>query len=165
MEFANNEETADDMVRLVKIALILVFLAFVAAQFIRPDQTNPPVDFAETIEASAPMPENVKQVLARSCIDCHSNTTAYPRYALISPISWYLNDHVLEGRQKLNFSIWNTYSPARKAKQLDEICEQVDTGAMPLPAYLWLHRDAILREGEARMLCDWAGQIKQTLPE
>ena len=51
----------------------------------------------------------------------------------------------------------------RKNKKLEEVCEQVTTGEMPLPSYLWIHRDAALREGDANILCDWANQTRQSL--
>jgi hypothetical protein len=67
-----------------------------------------------------------------------------------------MKDHIDDGRRELNFSVWSTYTPKRKSKKLEEICEQVEKGEMPLPSYLWIHRDAALREGDAQALCDWA---------
>jgi len=151
------------MKKIVKIVVIVLVAAFTVAQFVRPNQTNPAVNAAETLEASVPMPDNVEEILKRSCNDCHSNTTSYPWYAQVSPVSWFLNDHIQEGRGELNFSIWNTYTAKRKDKKLDEICEQVKTGEMPLPSYLWIHRDAALREGDANILCDWANQTRQSI--
>ncbi len=57
---------------------------------------------------------------------------------------------------QLNFSVWSTYNDRRKAKKLEEICEQVKSAAMPLPSYLWIHWDSKLRDGDAQALCDWA---------
>ena len=151
------------MKKIVKIVVIILVAAFVVVQFVRPNQTNPAVNAAETLEASVPVPDNVEEILKRSCNDCHSNTTSYPWYAQVSPVSWFLNDHIQEGRGELNFSIWNTYTAKRKDKKLDEICEQVKTGEMPLPSYLWIHRDAALREGDANILCDWANQTRQSI--
>src|SRR5829696_3530141 len=151
------------MKKIVKIVVIILVAAFVVAQFVRPNQTNPAVNAAETLEASVPVPDNVEEILKRSCNDCHSNTTSYPWYAQVSPVSWFMNDHIQEGRGELNFSIWNTYTAKRKDKKLDEICEQVKTGEMPLPSYLWIHRDAALREGDANILCDWANQTRQSI--
>lgn len=67
-----------------------------------------------------------------------------------------MKDHIDDGRRHLNFSIWNTYDNKKKAKKLDEICEEVKGDSMPLPSYLWIHRDAILDEGEKKALCAWA---------
>ena len=56
----------------------------------------------------------------------------------------------------MNFSVWNTYKPEKKVRKLDEICEQVEHAAMPLPSYLWIHRDAVLSQPNAELLCSWA---------
>ena len=144
------------MKKILQIAAILLVAAFIVIQFIRPDQTNPPVVAAESIQSSIAIPENVSSILARSCADCHTNTTKYPWYSQIAPASWFLANHVRDGRKELNLSVWNTYTDKKKSHKLEELCEQVEQGAMPLPSYLWIHRDAALKEGEARILCDWA---------
>jgi hypothetical protein len=144
------------MKKILQIAAILLVAAFIVIQFIRPDQTNPPVVAAESIESSIAIPENVSSILARSCADCHTNTTKYPWYSQIAPASWFLANHIRDGRKELNLSVWNTYTDKKKSHKLEELCEQVEQGAMPLPSYLWIHHDAALKEGEARILCDWA---------
>ena|SRR5689334_21225971 len=142
--------------KILKIAVIVLVVAFLIGQFIRPDFTNPPVVEAETLRASMQVPADVERVLERSCSDCHSNETKYPWYAKITPSNWYLKNHIDEGRRELNLSVWNTYSPKKKAKKLEEVCEQVEQGEMPLPSYLWIHRDAALAPGDAELLCNWA---------
>ena len=151
------------MKKILKIVLIVLVVAFVIAQFIRPDQANPAIDPAQTLEASVQVPDNVEEILKRSCNDCHTNTTAYPWYSQISPVSWFLNNHIQDGRRELNWSVWNTYSAKKKSKKLEEVCEQVKTGEMPLPSYLWIHRDAVLQDGDANILCDWANQVRGTI--
>ena len=151
------------MKKTLKIVVIVLAAAFVIAQFIRPNQENPPVNLADTLETSVAVPENVEAILKRSCNDCHTNTTVYPWYAKITPSNWFLDNHIQDGRRELNFSIWNTYQAKRKNKKLEEVCEQVKTGEMPLPSYLWIHRDAALREGDANILCDWANQTRQSI--
>jgi len=142
--------------KIVKIALIVIVAAFVAGQFIRPDFTNPSVNSTETLWASTDVPEDVHQVLLRSCSDCHSNETRYPWYSKITPSNWFLANHIAEGRREMNFSVWNTYKPDRKIRKLGELCEQVEHGAMPLPSYLWIHRNAVLSDNERTLLCNWA---------
>lgn len=146
----------DMLKKIIKIVLIVIVVALIVAQFIRPDFTNPLVVDTETLSASTEVPADVQRVLSRSCSDCHSNETRYPWYSNVSPFNWFLADHIEEGRGEMNFSVWNTYSPKKRVKKLEELCEQVEEGAMPLPSYLWIHRDAILAEGEANLLCSWA---------
>lgn len=142
--------------KIIKIAALFIVLAFLALQFIRPDFSNPPVVEAETLLASTDVPNEVQHVLLRSCSDCHSNKTRYPWYSNVSPFNWLLSDHIEAARHELNFSVWNTYTQEKKIHKLEEICEQVEQASMPLPSYLWIHRDAVLAEGDAGLLCSWA---------
>lgn len=151
--------------KFVKIAVIVLFVAFVAIQFYRPDFTNPPIVEGENLLAGNQIPENVKTILVRSCADCHSNETVYPWYARISPSSWFLAGHIDEGRRELNFSTWNKSEDRRKRKKLEEICEQIESKKMPLPSYLWIHRDAKLSDEETKTLCDWTNQERAKLSE
>ena len=142
--------------KILKIFVVVIALAFIALQFVRPDFSNPPVVASETLAASTTVPADVQAVLTRSCSDCHSNETVYPWYSKVSPFNWFLYDHIDTGRHEMNFSQWNAYTKEKKINKLDEICEQVEAGEMPLPSYLWIHRDAVLKPEEARLLCDWA---------
>ena len=144
------------MKRLIKIVLIVVVALTVIAQFIRPDLSNPPIVAQQTLEASTAVPAEVGSILQRSCNDCHTNATTYPWYSRITPVSWWLKDHVDHGREELNFSVWNTYETRRKVRKLEELCEQVETREMPLPSYTWAHRDAPLSDDEIRTLCEWS---------
>ena len=148
--------------KIIKGLLILFLVGFFLAQFIRPDFTNPPVVEADTLWETTSVPDNVKQVIVRSCGDCHSNETQYPWYSYITPSNWFLADHIDEGRHELNFSTWRSYKPETQKKKLGEICEQIEEGSMPLPSYLWIHRDAVLTAADAKLLCDWANaEIKK----
>jgi len=149
--------------KIIKIILLILAIAFIAIQFIRPDRTNPPENPGETLEASAQIPADVGAILSRSCADCHSNRTIYPWYSNVAPFSWFLDNHIREGRGELNISVWNTYDTRKKTRKLDAICDQVETGEMPLPSYLWIHWDAKLKEGESKTICDWTEAEKNRL--
>ncbi len=151
------------MKKILKIIAVVLFAAFFIAQFIRPDRTNLPTVQAETLEAATQMPDDVKKILTRSCADCHTNTTAYPWYSNVTPANFFLARHIEEGRQSLNFSIWNTYETRRKRRKLDEVCEQASSREMPLPSYLWIHGDAKLSDEEIKTLCDWTDAEKARL--
>ena len=150
--------------KILKIIAVVFVVGFIAIQFIRPDRTNLPIVQAETLEAAAQVPENVRAILKRSCNDCHSNETTYPWYSNISPFSWLLADHIEEGRRELNYSVWNTYTAKKKRHKFDEICEQITSGEMPHNQYLWLHADANLSEIDKKILCDWAETEKAKIP-
>ena len=142
--------------KILKIIVLIIATAFIAIQFFGIDRTNPPINDGETLESAVTVPADISMILARSCNDCHSHKTTYPWYAYLQPSGWFLQDHIEHGREELNFSIFNTYSADKKSKKLDEICEEVSNGRMPLPSYLWIHYDAAVSESEARALCQWA---------
>ncbi|MBK9216191.1 MAG: heme-binding domain-containing protein [Chloracidobacterium sp.] len=141
--------------KILKILALVLIAAFVIIQFFRIDKANPPIVEDETIEAALSVPPDVALIMGRSCNDCHSHKTVYPWYSNIQPVAWWLKDHINEGRDELNFSQFNTYSAKKKAKKLEEICEEVRAANMPLPSYLWTHGDAVLSENDKNTLCDW----------
>src|SRR5436190_9439887 len=137
---------------MLKRMLLILVVLLIAAQFIRPARTNPPVDPAKELQA----PQPVAAILQRSCNDCHSNRTVWPWYADVAPVSWLLADDVKDGRREVNFSEWATFKPTRTARKLKEICEQVEKHEMPMKFYVPLHRDAKLSDADRKTLCDWA---------
>ena len=149
--------------KILKIGALVFATAFIAIQFFRIDQTPPPINEADTLEAALTVPPDISLILGRSCNDCHSHKTVYPWYANIQPTGWFLKDHIEHGSEHLNLSVFNTYSRDRKAKKLDEICEEVESQRMPLPSYLLLHRDAVLTEDERQSLCAWAQSERDRL--
>ena len=128
----------------------------VLAQFLRPERSNPPVDPARTLSATLEVPAPVQAILDRSCTDCHTHRTVWPWYSRIAPISWLVAHDVEEGREHLDLDEWAGLSPYRQQKKLDEICEEIEEGEMPLPVYLPLHPQARLSEEEVATLCAWA---------
>ena len=147
------------MKRALKAAVIFAAALIGGLQLFQIDKTNPAVDPSRTLEASVGVPADITLIFGRACNDCHSNTTRYPWYSYVQPAGWFLKSHIEEGRQHLNFSTFADYDARRRAKKLEEICEQVTSGEMPLPSYLLMHRDAILSESEKQALCDWTNSV------
>ncbi|HMG74331.1 MAG TPA: heme-binding domain-containing protein, partial [Pyrinomonadaceae bacterium] len=122
--------------KIVKWLLISLICLFILIQLKRPARTNPAVDESQTIEARAQMPPQAKDILDRSCRDCHSNKTEWPWYTNVAPVSWWITDHVNEGRQNLNLSEWGKLDKDRQDRKLRQICDEVEGGGMPLSSYL-----------------------------
>lgn len=135
----------------VKRILLALVVILVLIQVVRPNMTNPPLDPARQLVA----PPQVQAILDRSCNDCHSNKTRWPWYAQLAPVSWFLADHVKDGRRELNFSEFKTYSAKKANHKLQEVCEQVEQREMPLKTYLPLHPSAQLSDADRKTLCDW----------
>lgn len=141
--------------RVLKWLALVSVCVLVGLQFVRPARTNPAVDQTQTVHARLQLTPQVAAILDRSCQDCHSNTTRWPWYSNVAPLSWWVVDHVNEGRQQLNLSDWGRYDNRRAGKKLEEICEQVTDGAMPISSYTQIHRAAKLSPEDVRILCDW----------
>ncbi len=131
-----------------KIGLAVLAL-LVLLQFVPVERANPPVrgDFDG--------PPEVREILVRSCYDCHSNLTRWPWYSRVAPISFLVAHDVEEGRGKLNFSEWGTYGQAERAHQGAEILEVLEKSEMPLPIYVLLHGEAKLSGSELQTLRGW----------
>ncbi len=153
------------MKKVLKWSAVVLALLFLGAQGYRPDRTNPPVDERKTLRANTQLTPEVAAVLERSCKDCHSSETAWPWYSNVSPVSWFLKQHVDEGRRELSFSEWATYSKRKRERKLHEICQQVESGQMPLTSYLPLHPSARLSDEDKRVICDWARQEETRQPD
>jgi len=149
--------------RILKIVLIVFVVIFAGMQAIRPTLSNPSVDESQTVNARTQMTPEVAAILDRSCRDCHSNKTVWPWYTQIAPVSWWLSNHVNEGRRNLNLSEWGKLAPDRQDRKLRQICDQVQDGVMPLSSYLPMHPVAKLSDQDKKVLCDWTEAERQRL--
>jgi hypothetical protein len=98
----------------------------------------------------------VGNTLTRACGNCHSNQTTLPGYGHIVPISWWINSHVREGREELNFSDWTKYPAGRRRDELESICGVVSNGRMPPASYSVLHPESRLESQDKKLICAWA---------
>jgi hypothetical protein len=116
--------------------IIIQLVPFGRAHTNPPARMEPPWDSPQT-----------RELAKRACYDCHSNETAWPWYSSVAPMSWLVQQDVEEGRNKMNFSEWD--SP-QKAEH--EAAEQVQKGKMPLWFYVPLHPQARLSAEEKQTL-------------
>ncbi len=131
-----------------KIIMTLVLLA-VFIQLIPINRSNPP------ITAELATTQELKDILVRSCYDCHSNETVWPWYSRVAPVSWLVAIDVYEGRGHLNFSTWGEYSAEKQAKLRKEIRKTVSEGEMPPFQYLPAHPQAHLSERDKAVILAW----------
>ncbi|MBM3435450.1 MAG: hypothetical protein FJY07_04425 [Bacteroidetes bacterium] len=92
------------------------------------------------------IPENIYQIVERSCIPCHSDSS---------------NNFAAKG--KLNFTNWNEYSIARKISRLDAVCDVITTGKMPKKKFLKEYPDKALSPEEKEAICKWAAEESDKL--
>ncbi|MFC6590922.1 heme-binding domain-containing protein [Deinococcus lacus] len=124
-------------------ALVGLAAAFVLIQALPYGRAhaNPPVQAQPQWDS----PET-KALFDRACADCHSNQTQWPWYSNVAPVSWLVQNHVEEGRSKLNINV-SGFGP-----EADEAAEVVREGEMPEKTYLVMHPEARLTPEETRAL-------------
>jgi|SRR5215204_6389686 len=142
--------------RILKWLLLAAIIVLVVIQFFGPARTNPTAAPSLALESHVQVPPNVKTLLDRSCVDCHSNNTHWPWYSHVAPVSWFVIDHVNDGRTELNLSEWGRYDKRQQSHNLDDMCELAREGDMPLSSYTPLHPGSKLTADDVKTLCDWA---------
>lgn len=141
---------------MLKKILIGLLIVIVISQFVQPSKNNGEAASVKDVSQAVFVPDSVMFLLKTACYDCHSNRTNYPWYSKITPINWWLKNHVDEGKKHLNFSIFNEYDSKKQDHKMEEIIEMVAEHAMPLESYLWLHKEAHLTNAQREMIITWA---------
>ena len=145
-----------------KILLVLLVILIII-QFIHPARNNSTGDQANNIARAYNVPADVKTILIKACLDCHSNNTRYPWYSKIQPFDWWLTHHINEGKRELNFDEYTNRSIRYQYNKLEETQKQIKEGEMPLDSYTWIHKDAILTGQEKDALINWAEYIRNEI--
>jgi hypothetical protein len=127
--------------RLWAVGVGIVMLLLAGMQLAPIEKSNPPV----IAEPNWDSPET-RDLVKTACYDCHSNESVYPWYADVGPTRILVRQHVLEGRDHLNFSEYNRRLNVR------EIREVIEEGEMPPWDYLLLHPEARLSDAEKEAL-------------
>ena len=148
------------MMKILKKVALLLLIAFLAIQFIRPEKNQ-----AEAIGDAVFLAETnpsieIKHILNNSCYDCHSNQTNYPWYAQIAPVSFWIAGHIKEGKAELNFSSWADYNADKKDHKFEEVIETIESGEMPLREYTWTHHEAGLDDDQKAEVIEWAERTR-----
>jgi Haem-binding domain len=139
-----------------------ILIVLVAIQFHRPAR-NLSNDDQYAIGKKYHIPDSVSAILKSACYDCHSNSTVYPWYANVQPVSLWLDDHINEGKEHLNFSEFQTYKPNRQLHAIQGVKKEVKKDDMPLSSYTLIHTDARLSAEQKNQLYAWADGIEANL--
>jgi len=143
----------------MKRLLLIILVLFILIQFIKIEK-NDSKNELNAISTVMEIPVEVNKIIQTSCSDCHSNSTKYPWYSKIAPASWFLAQHIKEGKEHLNFSEWTTYNKDQKEHIIKDLKEVLNEREMPLKNYLLIHKDAKLTENQYQILYDWANALK-----
>ena len=149
--------------KIYKAIGLILLIALVGIQFMPTTRNQrdmvPKTDFMVVNN----VPTEVERIITTSCYDCHSNNTEYPWYNRVQPVAWFLEGHIKEGKEELNFNEWDTYSSRRKNSKLKSIISQIEDDEMPLSSYTIIHREAKLSKEEKKIVFEWVSNLKDSL--
>lgn len=150
------------MKKAIKKILLVGFILFLLLQIYQParniDKGQALSDgFASFYNA----PTGIQNILKNSCYDCHSNNTNYPASSYIQPARYFMEKHIKEGKEELNFNEWKNYSTRKQRNKLNGIIEQVKEDKMPLDSYTLLHKNAKLSDQQKVEMINWLNVIQK----
>src|ERR1044071_9017753 len=148
---------------MVKKILLVLLVILVLIQFFHPAKNASSAEQKNYIGKAFNIPADVKSILEKACMDCHSNNPRYPWYAKVQPVDWWLTHHVNNGKKELNLDEYTNRSLRYQYHKMEEVAEQVKNGNMPLNSYTWMHKGAILSEQEKTTLINWAESIQNEM--
>ncbi len=146
---------------MIKRVFLLLFFVLVISQFLRPVKNQGSYDSITTFEATAEVSNEVKTILQNKCYDCHTNSTRYPWYMEVSPITHWMSYKIDEGKEHFNISEWESYTDKQKDHKLEEFVEVIEKKEMPLKPYTWIHKE--LSDQEAKTLMNWAKVMRSRI--
>jgi len=137
---------------------LLLAVGFLLLQLIPRKHSVAEVNPVEEFNPERSVPELA--LLRSACFDCHSNETEYPWYAYVQPLALWLDNHVAEGREEMNFSTWHTLPLDKQEHKLEECAEMVESREMPLKSFTWTHPEARLTDEERQLLVTWFRKLQ-----
>ncbi len=152
------------MKKIIKKILFIGLIIFLLIQLYQPARN---ISFEQDITGNFTkvynVPKNVEIILRTSCYDCHSNNTYYPWYSYIQPVRFFMESHIKEGKENLNFNEWGNYSDRKQNNKLDRIAKQIESNEMPLSSYTLIHKNAILTASQKKEVLDWINKIEDSI--
>ncbi|HQV05528.1 MAG: heme-binding domain-containing protein [Chitinophagaceae bacterium] len=149
--------------KVVKKILWVLLAGLIVIQFIHPKKNKAEGPQPNYIGTKFAVPQDVQAILKIACNDCHSNNTRYPWYARFQPVHWWLNKHIVKGKDELNFDEYANKSLRYQYHKMKETVDMVKKGEMPLNSYTWTHKDARLSDTEKDKIITWAGSILDSM--
>lgn len=147
------------MKTLKKIVYSLLIILMISQFFTPEKNVGDILLFSAFITETNPL-ENVKKILETICFDCHSFKTTYPCYNSITPLNYWLEEHIKEGKKHVNFSKWSAYSLKKKAHKMDGLHEEVEELEMLLNSYTWTNSEANLASKQVAGIVTWGKELQ-----
>ena len=137
-----------------KTGLLILFLA-IAMQFIPTNRNQDTRILSSDFIKQYNPPTAIANKIKTACYDCHSNNTIYPWYNKIQPVTWFLENHINEAKEEVNFSEFGNYSKRKKKSKLKSIRNEIKDDKMPLWTYTLMHKDAKLGKEDKAKIVKW----------
>jgi len=148
---------------MLKKILLLLLAALIIIQVFHPKRNKTEGEQPDYIGKLYPVPEDVHSILARACLDCHSNNTRYPWYCNFQPVDWWIAKHINDGKKDLNLDEFIKRSLRFQYNKMKDVVDLVKKEEMPLNSYTWIHKDAKLSTTEKNILVNWANAIRDSM--
>ena len=148
---------------MLKKILLLLLAALIIIQVFHPKRNKAEGEQPDYIGKLYPVPENVHSILAKACLDCHSNNTHYPWYCNFQPVDWWIAKHINDGKKDLNLDEFIKRSLRFQYNKMKDVVDLVKKEEMPLNSYTWIHKDAKLSMTEKNILVNWANVIRDSM--
>lgn len=110
----------------------------------------------EPILQHADVPQDARKMLMTQCADCHSAQTRTPLYGRFAPVSWLMERDIVEAREAMNLSLWDSYSVEKQQILKAKILFETKSHQMPLPQYRFIHWNTRITENDINALTQWA---------
>lgn len=137
---------------MIKRIMLIALGIFLLAQLAQPDRSVPAVDPAQDMLKATGAAADIEQMVIGACYDCHSYRTQYPVWAYITPVNFWIQDHINEGREKVNYSRWDLYAGNEEAA---ESGKSIAEGEMPPANYAGMHGHGKLTTAQKQQLIAW----------
>jgi hypothetical protein len=147
------------MKRFTNIGLVLL-VVFLLLQFIPTHRNENTQITSNDFNLYFKAPSKVASKLKTSCYDCHSNNTKYPWYNKIQPVAWFLENHINEAKEELNFSEFGNYSKRKQKSKLKRIFKEIKEDKMPLLSYELMHNEAKFTQNEKENILNWITELR-----
>jgi hypothetical protein len=96
----------------------------------------------ESPKASPALPDNVNEIVTRSCMPCHTSTGG------------------LMPRLKLNFTEWTSYSTEKQKEKAEKMYSELKKGAMPPKSVRENQPDIIPTAEQITIIRKWADSLE-----
>ncbi|SHM32807.1 Haem-binding domain-containing protein [Flavobacterium saccharophilum] len=149
------------MKQIFKKVFIIVVIFILLMQFYRPARNIMlEQDYTADFSKTYPVPKNVESILRTSCYDCHSNNTHYPWYSNIQPVRFFIDSHINQGKEELNFNEFGNYSKRKQNSKLKAITKEIKGDDMPLASYTLIHKNAMLSNNQKQEVINWINTLE-----